>query len=155
MKKKDKKENPVKAENRKARHEYQILENFEAGMQLKGVEVKSIRAAQLSLKEGYCSIDRGEVFLQGVYIAPYEHASTHDTLDTVRPIRLLLHKHEIAKLEKKVKLDRLTLVPLKVYFKQGKAKVDIALAKGKNLYDKRETKKKKDIQRAMDRDTRF
>ena len=135
------------SDNRKARFQYELLEKFEAGLMLQGTEVKSLRDGKLSLTEAYCRVDgQGEVYLLDAHIAPYGHGnrSNHDPL---RPRKLLLHKLEINRLIGKVKEKGLTLVPVRVYFKGGKAKVEIALAKGKKIHDKRETIKKRDQER--------
>ena len=137
------------AENRSARHDFFILETVEAGIELKGSEVKSIRAGGVSLKEGYAHVDRGEVFLEGVHIAPYEYASA--PLNPLRTRRLLLHRREIHRLGADLKERRLTLVPLRVYFKKGKAKVELGLAKGKKAHDKREAIKAREVRRELER----
>ncbi|MFH1018865.1 MAG: SsrA-binding protein SmpB [Pseudomonadota bacterium] len=139
----------VIAENRTARHNFFILETIEAGIELLGSEVKSIRQGSVSLKEGYAHVDRGQVFLEGVHIAPYEFASA--SLSPVRPRRLLLHKREISRLGAEVKERRLTLVPLRIYFKKGMAKIELGLAKGKKLHDKREAIKERETRRELAR----
>ena len=136
--------------NRKAFHEYFVLERFEAGIELAGTEVKSIRAGNVNLKDAFCTIKDGELFVRGMHISPYEHGNIFNK-DPVRPRRLLMHKREIARLFGKVKQDGYALIPLTVYFKGSLVKVEIALAKGKKLYDKREDAAKKDAKRQIDR----
>ena len=143
-------ERRIMAKNQKARHEYFIEETFEAGIELFGTEVKSIRAGTLSLKEAWCQIKDGELILRQMHIAPYEQGNIFNK-DPVRPRRLLMHKREIARLFGKVKQDGYALIPLAVYFKGSLVKVEIALAKGKKLYDKREDAAKKDAKRQIDR----
>ena len=143
-------ERRIMAKNQKARHEYFIEETFEAGIELFGTEVKSIRAGTLSLKEAWCQIKDGELILRQMHIAPYEQGNLFNK-DPLRPRRLLMHKREIARLFGKVKQDGYALIPLAVYFKGSLVKVEIALAKGKQLYDKREDAAKKDAKRQIDR----
>ena len=138
------------AKNPKAYHEYFIVEKFEAGVELFGTEVKSIRAGKLSLKEAWCDIKNGEVFVKQMHISPYEMGSFSNR-DPLRPKRLLLHKKEIQMLEAKVSQAGYALVPLSVYFKNSRVKVEIALAKGKKLHDKRAVAAEKDAKRQMDR----
>ncbi|SFH68230.1 SsrA-binding protein SmpB [Pisciglobus halotolerans] len=138
------------AQNRKARHDYTILETFEAGIVLQGTEIKSIRAGRINLKDGYATIRNGELYLQNVHISPYEQGNQFNH-DPVRTRKLLLHKKQIMKLVGELKTSGNTLVPLKVYIKDGYAKVLIGLAKGKKSYDKRETLKRKAQQREIDR----
>ena len=138
------------AKNPKAYHEYYIVEKFEAGVELFGTEVKSIRAGKLSLKEAWCDIKNGEVFVKQMHISPYEMGSFSNR-DPLRPKRLLLHKKEIQMLESKVSQAGYALVPLSVYFKNSRVKVEIALAKGKKLHDKRAVAAEKDAKRQMDR----
>ena len=137
-------------ENRKARYDYTIEDVLEAGLALKGSEVKSLRAGRANLKDSYADIRDHEVYLVGTYISPYDPAS-HLNHDPERERKLLLHKKEIGKLIGKVNERGLTLIPLKMYFKRGKAKVELALAKGKRSYDKRETLKRKEARREMER----
>ena len=139
----------VVARNRKARHEYEVLETFEAGMELRGPEVKSLRAGQVSFQDAFARVERGEVWLHSLHISPYEKANRANP-DPVRPRRLLLHKAEIRKLLGKVEEKGLTLVPLEIYFSGGYAKITLALARGRKLYDKREELKR----RQQDRDAR-
>ncbi len=134
-------------QNRKARHEYHIEDTYEAGMVLLGPEVKSIREGRINLKDGYVEIRGGEAWLQNVHISPYTFATNTSRLDPLRPRKLLLHKRQIRKLAGKIKERGYTLIPLKVYFADGKAKVEIALAKGKKIYDKRESLKRKTMDR--------
>tara|TARA_B100000686_G_C16606229_1_gene871322 strand:- start:398 stop:847 length:450 start_codon:yes stop_codon:yes gene_type:complete len=143
-------ENTVVATNRKAFHEYHILEKFEAGLNLKGSEVKSIREGKVSLKQAYVFIRKGEAWLKGAYIAVYSHTG-FEGHDTVRTRKLLLHKREIKKIDATLAEKGLTAVPLKLYFKGGLIKIEFGLAKGKKLYDKRDTKKKKDVERDIQR----
>lgn len=142
----------VVADNRKAFHDYFIEEKYETGIVLSGTEVKSIRAGKINLKDSYCTIKDGEIFLIGVNISPYDHGNRFN-LDPMRTRKLLMHKNEIIRLFSKIKLDGLTLVPTKVYFKDSKVKVEIGLARGKKNYDKRdslaEKQAKRDIDRAM------
>ena len=137
-------------ENRKARHDYVIEDVLEAGLALKGSEVKSLRAGRANLKDSYADIRDHEIYLVGTHISPYDPAS-HLNHDPERERKLLLHKKEIGRLVGKVNERGLTLIPLKMYFKRGKAKVELALAKGKRSYDKRETIKRKEAQREMER----
>ena len=145
----------VVAKNKKAYHEYFIDDTLEAGMVLKGSEVKSLRAGKVTLKEGYARVKDGELFLYKVHISPYSHA-TYDAPDTERVRKLLLKKREIKKLIVKTQEKGFALIPLKIYFiSSGKAKIEIGLGRGKKLYDKRATLKKKasdrDMERAMQR----
>ena len=138
------------AENRKARHDYIIAESFETGIVLTGTEVKSMRGGRINLKDSYAQIENGEIFLHGMHISPYEHGNIFN-VDPLRPRKLLMHKREIMRLFGKVKTDGLTLVPLKVYFERDKVKVELALVRGKKLYDKREAAAEKSAKREMDR----
>ena len=139
------------AENRKAYHDYFIIEKFEAGIVLTGTEMKSLRKRRLNLKDSYGSIRSGELFLDGVHISPFEEGNIHNH-DPLRSRKLLLHKKEIMRLIGKIKEEGLTLVPLSFYINDnGKVKVEIALVKGKKLYDKRDTLAKKEAQRQIDR----
>ena len=143
-------ENIVVATNRKAFHEYHILEEFEAGIQLRGSEVKSIREGKASLKQSYILIRKGEAWLRGAHIASYSHTG-YEGHEPVRDRKLLLHKKEIYKIDSKLAEKGLTAVPIKLYFKGGFIKLEFGLAKGKKLYDKRDTKKKQDVQRDIQR----
>ncbi|HOF25600.1 MAG TPA: SsrA-binding protein SmpB [Anaerolineaceae bacterium] len=139
------------ATNRKARFEYQLLETFEAGLVLKGTEIKSVRMGQISLQEAYVRTDGKEAWLVGAHIAPYEHASAFQH-DPDREKKLLLNKREIRELYDAVRIKGLTIIPVRVYLKGGRAKVEIAIAKGKKKYDKREAIKKRDFEREESRD---
>ena len=143
-------ENTVVATNRKAFHEYHILETFEAGVQLKGSEVKSIREGKASLKQAYILIRKGEAWLKGSHIASYSHTGSEGH-EPPRDRKLLLHKKEIKRIGSKLAEKGLTAVPTKLYFKGGLIKLEFGLAKGKKLYDKRETKKKRDVERDIQR----
>ncbi|MDX9753753.1 MAG: SsrA-binding protein SmpB [bacterium] len=138
------------ATNRKARHEYHILESFEAGVVLQGTEIKSIRQGKVNLQDSFAQIDRGEVYLMDCHISPYDHGG-YVNHDPKRPRKLLLHKKEIIRLFGKLQTKGFTLVPLKIYFVRGKAKVQLALARGKKLFDKREDIKRRDMDREMER----
>ncbi len=140
----------IVATNRKASHEFFLLERFEAGIALHGSEIKSIRAGQISLAEAYVRIDGREAWLEDAHIAPYEHAGTYGH-EPRRPRRLLLHKKEIRKLFQEVRQKGVTIVPTRVYLKGGRAKVEIAIAKGKKLYDKRQAIAKRDLERELAR----
>lgn len=140
------------AENRKAFHDYFIEETYECGIVLSGTEVKSLRAGKVNLKDSYCQVKNSEMWLIGVHISPYEQGNRYN-LDPMRNRKLLMHRNEITRLFSKTKLDGLTLVPTKCYFKDGKVKFEIGLARGKKDYDKRdaiaEKQAKRDIDRAM------
>ncbi|KXA08970.1 MAG: SsrA-binding protein SmpB [Finegoldia magna] len=138
------------ANNKKARHEYFIEEVYECGIELKGTEVKSIKKGKVSIKESYCMIENAEVFVYSMNVSPYTEGNIFN-VDSLRKRKLLMHKSEIRKLIGKTKEQGYTLIPLRVYAKNGLVKVEIALAKGKNLYDKRETLKKRDDLRNMQR----
>ena len=140
----------VIASNRKAKFEFFLLENFEAGISLKGSEIKSIRSRQISISEAYVQTDGKEAWLMDAHIAPYDPAA-RDNHDPKRKRRLLLNKKEIQSIWQNVKQKGLTVIPTEIYLKDGLAKVNISLAKGKKLYDKRESIAKKDYQRDMDR----
>ena len=138
------------AQNRKAFHDYFVLEKYEAGIELAGTEVKSVRAGQVNMKDSYCSIKNGELFLRGMHISPDEKGNIFNR-DPVRVRRLLMHKREINRLNSQVMQQGVALIPLSLYFKDSKVKVEIGVCKGKKLYDKREASAKKDAQRDMDR----
>ncbi|WP_288885601.1 SsrA-binding protein SmpB [uncultured Eubacterium sp.] len=139
------------ANNKKAYHDYFIKDTYEAGIELFGTEVKSLRMGKCSLKESFIRIDnKNEVMVYGMHISPYEKGNIFNK-DPLRPRKLLLHKYEINKLKAEIEQKGFTIVPLKVYFKGGLAKVEIGLAQGKKLYDKRETLAKKDQQRDIER----
>lgn len=141
----------VVSDNRHARFQYEILETYEAGIELLGTEVKSIREGKVNLRDGFALIRDGEALLLNVHISPHRTASQFFNHDPRRTRKLLLHKEEIRKLLGRVEQQGLTLVPLKMYMKRGWVKVDIGLARGKKLYDKREDIKKRDDQRDMQR----
>ena len=142
--------NSVVATNRKAFHEYHILETFEAGLELRGSEVKSIREGKASLKQAYILIRKGEAWLRGTHIPSYSHTG-FEGHEPVRDRKLLLHKKEIQKINSKLAEKGLTAVPTKLYFQGGLIKLEFGLAKGKKLYDKRDTKKKRDVERDIQR----
>ena len=147
----DKKNNDrVIVENRKARHDYFVEETYEAGIELFGTEVKSIRAGPVNLKDSYCEIDKGEMFALGVHISPYEQGNIFNR-DPLRPKKLLMHKREIMKLTGLISREGYTLVPMSLYFKGSRVKMAIGLCKGKKLYDKRETSAKRDAARVIER----
>jgi SsrA-binding protein len=125
------------AQNRKARHDYEILDRFEAGIVLVGSEVKSLRAGKVQLRDSYARVQDGELWLHGVHVAPYAFSSGFGSVDPDRPRKLLLHRREIEELGQRTNQDSLTMVPLAIYFKDGRAKVDLALARGRRRYDKR------------------
>ena len=141
------------ANNKKAYHDYFIEEKYEAGIELFGTEVKSIRQGKCSIKEAYVSIDNGEAFVEGMNISPYEKGNIFNR-EPLRKRRLLLHKREIMKLAGQVQAKGYTLMPLQVYFKNGRVKIEIGLARGKKLYDKRDDLRKKAIKRETERDFR-
>lgn len=140
----------IVARNRKALHEYHVLDTWEAGIVLTGPEVKSIRAGKVSLAEAFARVDDGEVWLHGMHVSPYDPAAIWNT-DPTRPRKLLLHAREIRRLIGATREKGLTLVPLELYFRRGLAKVTLALARGKKLHDKRETLKRKTAEREMQR----
>lgn len=141
----------VVAKNRKARHDYFLIETFEAGMVLQGSEIKSIRAGQISIKEAYVRIEDQEAWLINAHIAPYDPASKQNH-DPIRKKKLLLHGKEIRKLDDSTRQKGTTIVPLSVYLSRGRAKIEIAIARGKRNYDKRQAIKKRDSQREIDRE---
>lgn len=136
--------------NRKAFHEYFVLERFEAGIELAGTEVKSIRAGNVNLKDSFCTIKNGELFVRGMHISPYEQGNIFNR-DPVRARRLLMHKREIVKLNARIMQDGVALIPLSLYFKDSKVKVELGLCKGKKLHDKRDSIAARDAKREMDR----
>ena len=140
----------VMARNREASHEYFIEEQYEAGIELFGTEVKSIRKGTLNLKDAWCGIKDGQLLVNQMHISPYEQGNIFNK-DPLRPRKLLLHKREILKLHARVKQDGYALVPLSIYFKGPRVKLELGVAKGKKLYDKRESAAKRDAQREMDR----
>ena len=138
------------AQNKKARHDYFVEETYEAGIELCGTEVKSLRAGRVNLKDSWCSIVDGEIFVNGMHISPYEKGNIFNR-DPIRPRKLLMHKREILKLYGTLKQEGLTLIPLSLYFKNGRVKVELGLCKGKKLYDKRDDLAKRDAKRTIDR----
>ena len=141
------------ATNKKARHDYFIDEVFECGIELKGTEVKSIRHGRVNLKEGYASVDNSEVFLKQVHISPYDHGNRFN-VDPLRTRKLLLHKAEIRKLIGATTVKGYSLVPMSMYLKNGKVKLELGLGKGKKLYDKRQDLAKKDAMRRIERESK-
>ncbi|MGD0440050.1 MAG: SsrA-binding protein SmpB [Acidimicrobiales bacterium] len=139
------------ARNRRARHDYDILEVYECGIALKGAEVKTLRLGQVSLQDAYARIEDGELWLLGAHLAPYEYASGYGRFDPVRARKLLLHRQQIDELSGRVAQKALTLVPLSIYFKDGLAKVELALARGRRLYDKRHAIAERDANREAER----
>lgn len=148
---KEQKHKNVSIANRKAWHEYHIGETFEAGLTLSGTEVKSIRGGQASITESYCKVEGGEVWIFGMHVAPFEQGNRWN-VDPLRPRKLLLHKGEIGRIGKQLAEKGLTLVPLKIYFTRGYAKISIALARGKKLWDKRESIAERDVERERRRE---
>ncbi|MBP7213130.1 MAG: SsrA-binding protein SmpB [Anaerolineaceae bacterium] len=140
----------VVSTNKKARFEYFIQETFEAGLVLKGTEIKSVRNGQISLQEAYVRTNGEEIWLVGAHIAPYENASAYQH-DPKRDRKLLMHKKQIRKIFDEVRIKGMTIVPIKVYLKEGKAKIEIGLAKGKKQYDKRDAIKERDVERETSR----
>ena len=138
------------ATNREARHEYFVLEALETGVELVGTEVKSLRAGGVNLKDSWADIDDGEIILKGMHISPYEQGNIFNK-DPRRPRRLLAHKSEIRHLQQQCKLQGYTLVPLSLYFKHGRVKMEVGLCKGKKLYDKRADAAQRDAKRSIDR----
>lgn len=138
-------------ENRKARHDYFVDEVYEAGIELFGTEVKSLRAGNVNLKDSYCEVDGGELFALGVHISPYEQGNIFNR-DPLRQRRLLMHKREIMKLTGLVSRDGYTLIPLSLYFKGSRVKMSVGLCRGKKLYDKRDTIAKRDADRTIERE---
>ena len=143
-------ERQIVAQNKKARHDYFVLETYEAGIELFGTEVKSIRKGRVNLKDSWCSIDKGEIFVNGMHISPYEQGNIFNR-DPMRVRRLLMHKKEINRLFGTTKQQGLTLVPLSIYFLKGRAKLEIGLCKGKKLHDKRDVAAEKDAKRTIER----
>ena len=141
----------VVASNRRARHDYDILETLEAGISLQGSEVKSLRDAKVQLNDAYARVERGEMLLLGVHISPYANAVGFGSHQTDRPRKLLLHKDEIVDLEKRINEDRLSVLPLSIYFVDGRAKVELAVARGRKLHDKRQAMAERDSKREMEK----
>ncbi len=137
--------------NRRARYDYEILETFEAGIVLTGSEIKSIRQGRVNIREAYAQVKNGEMWLYNAHISPYNAAGPFGQHDPVRPRKLLLHRSQIARIGFEVDRQRITLVPLRLYISRRRAKVELALAKGKRQYDRRETIKQRDAKREMDR----
>ena len=145
--------NPEKrdiASNRKAYHDYFILDRYEAGIELAGTEVKSIRAGNINLKDSFCTIKNNELFIRGMHISPYSHGNIFNK-DPVRPRKLLMHKKEIARLNARIMQDGVALIPLSVYFKGSLIKVELGLCKGKKLHDKRDSEAEKESRRNIER----
>lgn len=138
------------AQNKKARHEYFVEESFEAGIELVGTEVKSLRQGGVNLKDSWCEIKDGEIFIRQMHISPYEHGNIFNK-DPLRLRKLLMHKREISRLASQTALKGLTVIPLSLYFKGSRVKVQVGLCRGKKLYDKREDMAKRDAKRDMDR----
>lgn len=141
------------AQNKKAYHDYFVLDTYEAGIELFGTEVKSIRAGKVNLKDSWCSIDDGEIFVNGMHISPYEQGNIFNR-DPMRVRKLLMHKREIMRLLGTTKQQGLTLIPLSVYFVNGRAKLEVGLCKGKKNYDKRESMAQRDAKRDIERSFR-
>lgn len=134
--------------NKKARYDYEIIDRLETGIVLRGTEVKSIRQGQANLKDSFAMVKGRELFLFNMHVSPYDHGNRYN-LETTRPRKLLLHREQIRKLTAQQKEKNLSLIPLALYFKKGKVKIDLALAKGKKQYDRREDIKKRDVDREM------
>ena len=138
------------SQNKKAYHDYFIEDKYEAGIELYGTEVKSIRAGNVNLKDSFCTVKNGELFAHGMHISPYEKGNIFNR-DPMRPKRLLMHRKEINRLHAKIQQDGLTLIPLSVYLKDSLVKVELGLARGKKLYDKRDSAAERDAKREIDR----
>ena len=138
------------AQNKKAYHDYFVLEEYEAGIELFGTEVKSIRQGRVNLKDSWCGVRNGEIFVNGMHVSPYEQGNIFNR-DPIRPRRLLMHKREIMRLFGESKQQGLAIIPLSLYFKNGRAKLAIGLCKGKKLYDKREAAAERDAKRDIER----
>lgn len=137
----------VIASNRRARHDYDVLDVVEAGIALQGSEVKSLRESKVQMADAYARVEDGEVWLHGIHISPYLHAASHTGHDPARRRKLLLHRDEIGRLGARIAQDRLALIPLSLYFKEGRAKVELAVARGRRRYDKRQAIAKRDADR--------
>lgn len=148
---KEKKNHNVSIVNRKAWHEYFIGETFEAGIVLAGTEVKSLRDGKASITEAFCKVENGEIWVYGMHVSPYEQGNRFN-VDPLRPRKLLLHKNEVSKIEKQLSEKGFTLIPLKLYFTRGYAKLQIGLARGKKLWDKRDSITAKDVERERRRE---
>ena len=144
----------VIAQNRRARHDYFILDTWEAGIELRGTEVKSLRLGKCNLKDSFAQVKNGEMLVQGMHISPYENGNIFNT-DPMRPKRLLMHKSEIRKAQQSVMQQGLSLIPLSIYLKDGRMKLELALCKGKKLYDKRDDMAKRDAGRDIERTMRW
>lgn len=140
----------VVSDNRRARHEYEVLEVFQAGIELVGTEVKSMRQGRANLQDSFARVEQGQLWLYNCHVSPYDHGNRFNH-DPVRRRKLLMHAREIRKLKSRMQEKGLTLIPLKIYFKRNWVKVDLALARGKHLYDKRESIAQKDSKRQLDR----
>lgn len=151
----EKKDNGLQtvARNKKAYHDYFVLESFEAGIELFGTEVKSVRQGKVNLKDAWCSIEKGEIYVNGMHISPYEFGNIFNR-DPMRKRRLLMHKREINRLYGQLKTQGLTLIPLSAYFNRGRLKIQVGLCKGKKTYDKRESIARKDAEREAARELR-
>jgi SsrA-binding protein len=147
----DKDGTKVVATNRSARHDYSILDTVEAGIMLRGSEVKSLREAQVQIKEAHVRFEKGEAWMVGMHIAPYLGNATHDVLEPDRKRKLLLHRNELDKLRMRVDVERLSLIPLSIYFKDGRAKVELALARGRSKGDKRQAIAERDSRMEMEK----
>lgn len=145
-------DNKVVAANRRARRNYDITETLEAGLVLVGSEVKSLREAQVQIADGYVRFDRGQAWLQGVHIAPYLHSQGFSGHDPDRHRKLLMHRREIDRLSHKVDVERVSVVPLSIYFKNGRAKVELGVGKGRKTFDKRDVVAKRDAEREVARE---
>lgn len=141
------------ASNKKAYHDYFVLESFEAGIELFGTEVKSVRQGKVNLKDAWCSIEKGEIYVNGMHISPYEFGNIFNR-DPMRKRRLLMHKREINRLYGQLKQQGLTLIPLSAYFNRGRLKIQVGLCRGKKNYDKRESIARKDAEREAARELR-
>ncbi len=138
------------ASNRKAFHDYFVLDRYEAGIELAGTEVKSIRAGNINLKDSFCTIKNNEIFIRGMHISPYSHGNIFNK-DPVRPRKLLMHKKEIVKLNSRIMQDGVALIPLSIYFKGSLIKIELGLCKGKKLHDKRDSEAEKESKRNIER----
>ena len=143
-------EKQIVAQNKKARHDYFVLETYEAGIELFGTEVKSIRKGRVNLKDSWCSIDDGEIFVKGMHVSPYEQGNIFNT-DPLRPKKLLLHKSQIRHLAQEAGKMGYSLIPLQVYLKDGRFKMELGVCKGKKLHDKRDSIAERDTKREMQR----
>ncbi|WP_436792805.1 SsrA-binding protein SmpB [Actinospongicola halichondriae] len=147
----DDKKTKLIAANRRARRDYELTETIEAGIMLAGSEVKSMREAQVQIAEGFVRFDGGEAFLLGMHVAPYLHAQEHSGHDPDRPRKLLMHRRELDRLKMLVDLERVSIVPLSLYFKDGRVKVELGIGKGRKLHDKRQAVAERDAKREVDR----